>query len=236
MRDFRDAKTMAHVLRDGLNAKSVKTTHSECLELLAKAFGCESWNVLSAKIEATQDPKPDRPAFNPVLKKVLSCSFCGKTQHDVKKLIAGPSVFVCDECVGLCNEIIDVEEFLRLLKADAERGDQSYPAALAYLRGKSTDQLTWFAEAHQKCAQRLRLELEQTRRVLAMRDNEGVPATDVPATPRFAFLKSQTKQELLAFLHQFEPRLKLYEDAQPIVATVLGEREQQTGARPGGSQ
>jgi hypothetical protein len=226
MRDFRDAKTMAHVLRDGLNAKSVKTTHSECLELLAKAFGCESWNVLSAKIEAAQDPGPDRPAFNPGLKKVLSCSFCGKTQHEVKKLIAGPSVFVCDECVGLCNEVIDDGEFLRLLKADEERGDRSYPAALAYLRGKSTDQLARFVEAHQKCAQRLRLELEQTKRVLAMRDNEVAPETDALATPRFAFLKSKTKQELLAFQHQFEPRLKLYEDAQPIVATVLGERGQ----------
>ncbi|MDQ6975430.1 MAG: ATP-dependent Clp protease ATP-binding subunit ClpX [Mariprofundaceae bacterium] len=39
----------------------------------------------------------------------LYCSFCGKTQHEVKKLIAGPSVFICDECVELCNEII-VEE------------------------------------------------------------------------------------------------------------------------------
>ena len=38
--------------------------------------------------------------------KTLYCSFCGKSQHEVKKLIAGPSVFVCDECVDLCNEII----------------------------------------------------------------------------------------------------------------------------------
>jgi len=39
----------------------------------------------------------------------LFCSFCGKSQHDVKKLIAGPTVFICDECIELCNEII-VEE------------------------------------------------------------------------------------------------------------------------------
>ena len=38
--------------------------------------------------------------------KLLYCSFCGKSQHEVRKLIAGPSVFVCDECVELCNEII----------------------------------------------------------------------------------------------------------------------------------
>ena len=124
MRNFRDAKAMAHALRNGLKAKAVETTHSECLELLAKAFGCESWNVLSAKIEATQPPEPDRPAHDPRFKEVLSCSFCGKTQHEVKELIAGPSVFVCDECVGLCNDIIDDNEFSRLLEADEERGDR----------------------------------------------------------------------------------------------------------------
>ncbi len=39
----------------------------------------------------------------------LYCSFCGKSQHDVKKLIAGPTVFICDECIELCNEIITEE-------------------------------------------------------------------------------------------------------------------------------
>lgn len=38
--------------------------------------------------------------------KTLYCSFCGKSQHEVKKLIAGPSVFICDECIDLCNEIV----------------------------------------------------------------------------------------------------------------------------------
>lgn len=37
----------------------------------------------------------------------MFCSFCGKAQHDVKKLIAGPAVFICDECVGLCVKIIE---------------------------------------------------------------------------------------------------------------------------------
>ncbi len=41
--------------------------------------------------------------------KLLYCSFCGKSQHEVKKLIAGPSVFICDECVQLCNDIIREE-------------------------------------------------------------------------------------------------------------------------------
>ncbi len=50
--------------------------------------------------------------------KLLYCSFCGKSQHEVRKLIAGPSVFVCDECVELCNDIIR-EELQD--KADSDR-------------------------------------------------------------------------------------------------------------------
>src|SRR5580765_1332992 len=41
--------------------------------------------------------------------KILYCSFCGKSQHEVRKLIAGPSVFICDECIELCNDIIREE-------------------------------------------------------------------------------------------------------------------------------
>ncbi|MFM7576307.1 MAG: ClpX C4-type zinc finger protein, partial [Microcystaceae cyanobacterium] len=39
----------------------------------------------------------------------LKCSFCGKSQEQVRKLIAGPGVYICDECVELCNEILDEE-------------------------------------------------------------------------------------------------------------------------------
>jgi ATP-dependent Clp protease ATP-binding subunit ClpX len=51
--------------------------------------------------------------------KLLYCSFCGKSQHEVKKLIAGPSVFVCDECVDLCNDIIR-EEMQEMSADEAE--------------------------------------------------------------------------------------------------------------------
>jgi len=43
-------------------------------------------------------------------KKQLKCSFCGKTQEQVKRLVAGPGVYICDECIELCSEIIE-EEF-----------------------------------------------------------------------------------------------------------------------------
>ena len=54
--------------------------------------------------------------------KLLYCSFCGKSQNEVRKLIAGPSVFICDECVDLCNDII-TEEMQEQLDTD----DSSLP-------------------------------------------------------------------------------------------------------------
>ena len=58
--------------------------------------------------------------------KTLYCSFCGKSQHEVKKLIAGPSVFICDECIDLCNEIIRDELPAETAARDA-RGDLPTP-------------------------------------------------------------------------------------------------------------
>jgi ATP-dependent Clp protease ATP-binding subunit ClpX len=53
--------------------------------------------------------------------KPLYCSFCGKSQHEVKKLIAGPSVFICDECIDLCTDII-TEEISQLPEVDLREG------------------------------------------------------------------------------------------------------------------
>ncbi len=53
--------------------------------------------------------------------KLLYCSFCGKSQHEVRKLIAGPSVFICDECVELCNDIIREE----IQQAQSQKGNGS---------------------------------------------------------------------------------------------------------------
>ena len=53
----------------------------------------------------------------------LLCSFCGKSQRQVKKLIAGPGVYICDECIDLCNEIIadHTGQDLEKVKSDTER-------------------------------------------------------------------------------------------------------------------
>ena len=61
--------------------------------------------------------------------KTLYCSFCGKSQHEVKKLIAGPSVFVCDECIDLCNEIIRDELPANVDARDA-RGELPTPSEI----------------------------------------------------------------------------------------------------------
>ncbi len=60
--------------------------------------------------------------------KLLYCSFCGKSQHEVKKLIAGPSVFICDECVELCNDII--REEIQEKSSSKEGGKLPIPAEI----------------------------------------------------------------------------------------------------------
>ena len=59
----------------------------------------------------------------------LKCSFCGKSQDQVKKLIAGPEVYICDECVDLCNQILDEEfyeenQFILENDADVDNNDE----------------------------------------------------------------------------------------------------------------
>jgi ATP-dependent Clp protease ATP-binding subunit ClpX len=62
--------------------------------------------------------------------KVLYCSFCGKSQHEVKKLIAGPSVFICDECIELCNDIIRDEAPAESAQGRASRSDLPIPTEI----------------------------------------------------------------------------------------------------------
>lgn len=62
--------------------------------------------------------------------KVLYCSFCGKSQHEVKKLIAGPSVFICDECIELCNDIIRDEVPAEGADAKTPKSDLPIPTEI----------------------------------------------------------------------------------------------------------
>ena len=62
--------------------------------------------------------------------KLLYCSFCGKSQHEVKKLIAGPSVFICDECIELCNDIIRDEVPADSADAKSAKSDLPIPSEI----------------------------------------------------------------------------------------------------------
>ena len=79
--------------------------------------------------------------------KVLYCSFCGKSQHEVKKLIAGPSVFICDECIELCNDIIRDEVPTDAVDSKSARSDLPVPSEIKgildqYVIGQDTAKRT----------------------------------------------------------------------------------------------
>jgi len=235
MRDFRDAKIMARALRQALKDKAVETTHSDALELIAKVFGCENWNILSAKIDAAPPigaahALPPPVSRQPESTNTLYCSFCGKSQHDVRKLIAGPAVFICDECVELCEDIVDEDdyrEFFRLMKADEEEGNQGYPALFERVRSTSTEELAYYVQRGRKGIERNRLTLHRIQRRLSMPDGEEPAEGDILTLPRFAYLKEILKREaLLALRDKTQRDLERYEEALRITAAVLGERKQ----------
>ena len=215
MRDFRDAKAMARSLRDALNAKAlqtktVQTTHSESLELIAKAFGLENWNVLSARIDAAQPPAgarmPDQPA------RLLHCSFCGKDQNEVNKLVAGPAVFICDECISLCSDIVD-EQLLRLIAGDD-----------AGARAMSTAELAHYVEQANKGAERNRLALQRIDEVFGRRQNTSDANDAAAPSPRSAKLMQKTSDELMTMRTYAQDQLRRYEQAQRTVNSVIAER------------
>jgi hypothetical protein len=203
MRDFRDAKVMARALRDTLKAKGLGTTHSESLELIAIAFGYENWNILSAKVEAAEPllttqrpPSPSGTQNDAAPPKILYCSFCGKSQHEVQKLIAGPGVFICDECVDLCTDIVepdDDKELFRLMKGNEKIEGQADPPLFELARGMPTEELAHYVERGRKGVERNRRALQGIQRRLTKQDDEAPADDDIrrcPATQRTEPAKS----------------------------------------------
>jgi hypothetical protein len=146
MRDYRDAKTMAKGLRRSLADLGTDLTHSQSLELIAQAFGFDNWNILAAKIEAA---RPALAADKQLTDETLHCGFCKKSQHDVKLLIAGPDTFICNECVAICDDVIEDNEVERHLKQPAPDADP-VTALEAYLAGRSSQQMTDYLERAEK--------------------------------------------------------------------------------------
>ena len=237
MRDFRDAKVMARALREALKAKAVEATHAEALELIAKAFGYDNWNILSARIEAAEPPSRDeRPVSaathnEPTPPKILYCSFCGKSQHEVRKLIAGPSVFICDECVDLCTDIVEPDENKELFQLvlgnqESERADL---ALLERARGMSTAELAYYVEHGRKGLARSRVALQYFQRRLATLGRETPAEGDIhmPSLPRHLLPRApvdMTPEDLVASQQKAQREVKRYEDVVSAATTVLGER------------
>jgi len=234
MRDFRDAKAMARALRNALKSRAVETTHSESLELIAKAFGYDNWNILATQIEAAEpragaDRKPSPAGAHAApARRMLHCSFCGKSQHDVRKLIAAPSVYICNECAELCMDIVreqaPIWRVVSLLFADDVSGDEAYRAALQLVRGLSTEEVASYVEAVTVLLENQRRHLESTQRSLAMRDGEAPMEDD--ASSRFRLIEQKTDDELLAAIQETQSALKHYEDGLRIGNAVLRERKQ----------
>jgi hypothetical protein len=214
---------MVHFLRDALKAKAVETTHSECLELIAKAFGFDTWNILSAKIDAAERgvgaerPSSSADAPGPASQKTLYCSFCGKNQHEVRKLVAGPAVFICDECIELCTDFVD--DPLR----DEELSCLS-EGHLANARTLSTEELAHYVERGRKGLQRSQLTLQGIERKLAMQDGEESGKDDILALPRFHYLKTKTREELVGLQLTTQLELSRYEDALRLATAALDAR------------
>lgn len=71
----------------------------------------------------------------------ISCSFCGKSPGDVQKLVAGPGVYICDECVELCNHIITEELGRKATRAAPATSDPQVPPALKAWEGLADEDL-----------------------------------------------------------------------------------------------
>jgi ClpX C4-type zinc finger/Glyoxalase superfamily protein len=234
MRDFRDAKTMARSLRDALKARAIETTHTEALELIAKAFGYENWNILSAKIEAAASSATTAGTPSDSAPRTLYCSFCGKSQHEVRKLIAGPSVFICDACVDLCTDIVEPDEdkeLFQLMTGTEESGRRTYPAVLELARGMSTEELAYYVERGRKGVVRSRVALQYFQHRLATWNREGSAGEDVhmPSLPRHLLPRNptdMTREDLVAMREKAQREVKRYEGAVSIATAVLGERRQ----------
>ena len=102
--------------------------------------------------------KSERKAYAPG---TMFCSFCRKSQHDVKKLIAGPGVFICDECVGLCDKIID---------GSPDPDPSAVPAKMEWPTSVPSEQLLFYLGAADSVLQQVRDRVQEMVDVLRQRE------------------------------------------------------------------
>jgi len=211
MRDYRNAKAMAQTLREDLAEKSVNLSHSESLELVSRILGFRDWNVLAAKIEAERgEPTAISPEGQPATASTtFFCSFCGKSQHDVRKLIAGPDVFICDSCVELCDDV--------LLGEDAAK-----PVTAEDLRPRGTEELIILKAKVVRGLSMSRKLLEQ------LRPFSNAPADDkTKHSPQVAYFLRKPVDQRQSELRTIEIRIASMEGTLAMAQEILRERQVQ---------
>lgn len=207
MRDYRDAKTMAKGLRRSLADLGTELTHSQSLELVAQAFGFDNWNILAAKIDAARPtPAPEKQPTD----ETLYCSFCGKSQHDVKKLIAGPSSFICNECVALCEDIVEDSELERYLKTPPAEGDAVAAMEADLVRYSSEQLAAYLARAEDSI-------VKQQRALAAFDGPEDTMPDDLRRTLSFGHDPARVRASLAK-------QVGVQRKSVEIVARVLASR------------
>jgi hypothetical protein len=213
MRDYRDAKAMAQTLRSGLKAQAIDISHSNALELIARTLGFRDWQVLAAKIESQRVARKlvHPQSGSASASNTLHCSFCGKTQHEVSKLIAGPNVFICDACIGLCNDVVDDQHLLESA------------GALEALDAKSAEQLSELkAKARTRIAHGRQL-LEQIETV-RRRTGRAQPGAPGRSDPQSAFILSRSPQERAAYSAALKASVAAIERVAEKADRLLAER------------
>lgn len=219
MRDFRDAKAMAKSLRQGLSDKNIEIGHSESLELIAKAFGCDNWNIMAARIEAAA-PRVE-PAAAPGADGTLYCGFCGKSEHEVAKLIAGPPPSrICDECVAMCSNVLEEPELEACLASDEASGDPAWPALTAYMQRKPEAQLRAYIAAGDRYLAALRKGLG-----LARTWTEGARRAGADMAPLAERFAAMSLEEVREEMRTMERRLRLTERGLEAAQRAIAERE-----------
>lgn len=208
MRDYRNAKVMAQTLREDLSAKSLTLSHSECLELVAHMLGLRDWNVLAAKIDAENGSEPaEAKSVEGNAAKPRSCAFCGKTQYEVAKLIAGPAAFICGGCVELCYDILFIEN-------DPDYANLSRDSLVS----KSTEELILLKARIGRSlstAQRL-------RHAIAPHIQNATATTEEKVTSQVASFLRKSTEERRTFVSEIESRIGSMERGLAIASELLG--------------
>jgi len=227
MRDFRDAKAMAQSLRQALSDRSVTFTHSDCLELISKAFGFDNWNILAAKIQAAR-PQPEEAEGAGT---TLYCSFCGKSQRDVETLIAGPNVHICNECVGLCDNIM-VDQRLAKTLSDARPGASPLEAAAEALSSASDAQIEQSRKGCADWLEHIEWSIRQTDAALATSPGETWSPDEVALKRGWTRdpLAGKSRAEIEAHRDQLAKRRSEVSERLRLLTQLLADRGLPAGA------